>query len=52
MHENEETYQEKKNLMNLEETLRKRFKVRERSFGRGIGTDKSREIEKVRIELR
>ena len=50
MHENEglETYQEKKNLMNLEETLRKRFKVRKRSWE----VNRHGQIEKVRIGLR
>ena len=35
MHEKEglETYQVKKSLIKLEETLRKRFKVRERGLG-------------------
>ena len=36
MHENEriEAYQVKKNLINLEECLRKRLDVKERVFGR------------------
>ena len=54
MHENEriEAYQVKKNLINLEECLRKRLDVKERVFGRWIGADRSREIKEMRIGSR
>ena len=38
----------KENLKKLEKSLRKRFRVREMVFRRGIGADRSREIEEVR----
>ena len=40
-----ETYQEKKNL---EKSLRKRFGVKERVFGRRTGAGRLREIEEMR----
>ena len=48
MHENEriEAYQVKKNLINLEECLRKRLDVKERVFGKWTSADRSREIER------
>ena len=47
-----EAYQVKRNLKNLEESLRKRFGVKMRVFGRGTIVDRSREIEEMREELR
>ena len=47
-----EAYQVKRNLKKLEESLRKRFRVKRRVFGRGIVTDRSREIEEMREESR
>ena len=38
----------KKNLKKLKKSLGKRFGVKEMVFGRGIGADKSREIEEMR----
>ena len=54
MHENERINlpTEGKNLKKLEESLRKRFRVKRRVFGRGIVTDRSREIEEMREESR
>ena len=43
-------YQVRRNLKNLEESLRKRFREKRRVFGRGIVTDRSREIEEMREE--
>ena len=43
-----ETYQVKRNLKKLEESLRKRFGVKRRVFGRGTIADRSREIEEMR----
>ena len=45
-------YQVKRNLKKLEESLRKRFGVKMRVFGRGTVADRSREIEEMREELR
>ena len=47
-----EAYQVKRNLKKLEESLRKRFGVKRRVFGRRTVTDRSREIEEMREELR
>ena len=38
----------KGNLKKLEKSLGKRFRVKEKVFGRGIGADRSREIEEMR----
>ena len=45
-------YQVKRNLKKLEESLRKRFGVKRRVFGRGTIADRSREIEEMREESR
>ena len=45
-------YQVRRNLKKLEESLRKRFGVKRRVFGRGTVADRSREIEEMREELR
>ena len=45
-------YQVRRNLKKLEESLRKRFGVKRRVFGRGTIADRSREIEEMREELR
>ena len=47
-----EAYQVKRNLKKLEESLRKRFGVKRRVFGRRTVTDRSREIEEMREESR
>ena len=47
-----EAYQVKRNLKKLEESLRKRFGVKRRVFGRGTIADRSREIEEMREESR
>ena len=47
-----EAYQVKRNLKKLEESLRKRFRVKRRVFGRGTIADRSREIEEMREESR
>ena len=41
-------YQVRRNLKKLEESLRKRFGVKRRVFGRGIVTDRLREIKEMR----
>ena len=41
-------YQVRRNLKKLEESLRKRFGVKRRVFGRGTVADRSREIEEMR----
>ena len=43
-------YQVRRNLKKLEESLRKRFRVKRRVFGRGTIADRSREIEEMREE--
>ena len=45
-------YQVRRNLKYLEESLRKRFRLKRKVFGRGIVADKSREIEEMREESR
>ena len=45
-------YQVRRNLKKLEESLRKRFGVKRRVFGRGIVMDRSREIKEMREESR
>ena len=47
-----ETYQVKRILKKLEESLRKRFRVKRRVFGRGTVADRLREIEEMREESR
>ena len=47
-----EAYQVKRNLKKLKESLRKRFRVKRRVFGRRTVTDRSREIEEMREESR
>ena len=45
-------YQVRRNLKQLEESLRKRFGVKRRVFRRGTVADRSREIEEMREESR
>ena len=45
-------YQVRRNLKKLEESLRKRFGVKRRVFGRGTIADRSRDIKEMREESR
>ena len=45
-------YQVRRNLKKLEESLRQRFGVKRRVFGRGTVVDRSREIEEMREKSR
>ena len=47
-----EAYQVKRNLKKFEESLRNKFGVKMRVFGRWIVADRSREIEEMREESR
>ena len=47
-----EAYQVKRNLKKLEASLRKRFGVKRRVFGRGTVADRSRDIKEMREESR
>ena len=44
------SYQVRRNLKKLEESLRKRFGEKKRMFGKGTVVDRSREIEEMREE--
>ena len=45
-------YQVRRNLKKLEESLRKRFGVKRRVFGKGIVTDRLKEIKEMREDSR
>ena len=45
-------YQVRRNLKKLEESLRKRFGVKRKVFGRGIVMDRLREIKEMREDSR